>query len=102
MQLIELFLPLYDNHHQKLPRELFEQTYEELITKFGGLTAYTRAPMQGFWQKENQKIVTDELIIYEIMDNKFSRKWWQDYCTRLEKRFKQDKLVIRTYPIELI
>ncbi|WP_419418505.1 hypothetical protein ACNVED_08030 [Legionella sp. D16C41] len=102
MQLIELFLPIYDNKNKKFPNELFKQTYDELIDKFGGLTAYTRAPMQGFWQKENDQIVQDELIIYEIMDKHFSSNWWRNYRACLEKRFQQEKLIIRTYPIELL
>ncbi|STX28848.1 Uncharacterised protein [Legionella beliardensis] len=102
MQLIELFLPVYDNNNKKIPADLFKQTYDELIDEFGGLTAYTRAPMQGFWQKENDKVVKDELIIYEVMDDHFSSKWWHNYRTCLETRFKQERLIIRTHAIKLL
>ncbi|WP_131781688.1 hypothetical protein [Legionella gresilensis] len=102
MQLIELFLPVYDNKKKKFSEKLFKQTYDELIKEFGGLTAYTRAPMQGFWQKEDDKIVVDELIIFEIMDDHFSFDWWHNYRISLEKRFQQEQLIIRTHPLTLI
>ncbi|MBA2709935.1 MAG: hypothetical protein H0U57_05020 [Tatlockia sp.] len=102
MQLIEIFLPVFDNENKEFSKELFKQTYDELINEFGGLTAYTRAPMQGFWQKEDNKIRVDELIIYEIMDDHFSTDWWCNYRVSLEKRFTQERLIIRTYPIKLL
>jgi hypothetical protein len=102
MQLIELFLPVYNNENQKFPKELFKQTYDELINEFGGLTAYTRASVQGFWQNEDDKVIVDELIIYEIIDDHFSSNYWYNYRVRLEKRFQQERLIVRTYPIKLL
>ncbi|MBA2655948.1 MAG: hypothetical protein H0U70_03075 [Tatlockia sp.] len=101
MQLIELFLPIYSNKNKKFSKELFQQTYDELVNKFGGLTVYSRVPMQGFWQK-NDKIVKDELIIYEVMDENFSSHWWCEYRVCLEKRFQQERLIIRTHTIQLL
>ena len=50
MYLIQILLPLYRNDGQALPRALFRQVRDELIERFGGLTAYTRAPASGYWQ----------------------------------------------------
>ena len=102
MKLIELFLPLYDNDKKALEPQLFTTTYDELIEQFGGLTTHARTPTQGFWQKDRKKIVSDELIIFEVMTARYSRPWWNNYKLNLEKRFMQEQLIIRVSSITLI
>lgn len=101
MHLIELFLPIYDGKGKKIPKALFEKTSDELIKKFGGLTAYFRSPIKGYWKTEHETIV-DELLIFEIIEDCLSVSWWKEYRFVLEKRFKQNKLMMRTYPIQLL
>jgi hypothetical protein len=47
LYLIQILLPLYDNAGAPLPRELYDDVREELTRRFGGLTAFTRAPAEG-------------------------------------------------------
>lgn len=53
MHLIHLFLPLYDNGREPLPNGLFVQVREELLERFGGLTAHP-SPRQGAVARRRQ------------------------------------------------
>lgn len=99
MYMIQLLLPLWSNNGKQFPSTLFEQVREELIEGFGGLTAYTRTPASGLWQEKDGGTVHDEIIVYEVMAEKLDVKWWGSYRTELEKRFRQDELVVRAHEI---
>jgi hypothetical protein len=101
MKLIEIFLPLFDNAGRKLPKTVFAATRRELIARFGGLTAYSRSPARGFW-KEKGKVARDEIVVFEVMTKRLDRRWWRDYRRELEKRFKQDEIVIRVLQCDII
>jgi hypothetical protein len=52
--LIQILLPLVDNEGQPFPHSDYMRVRSELTERFGGLTAFTRAPAEGFvggeWQ----------------------------------------------------
>jgi hypothetical protein len=102
MHLIQLLLPLYDNNGIRLPKALYKQVRDELVSQFGGLTAYTQAPASGLWQEDNGKTVHDDLIIYEVMCDDIDPGWWHAYRSTLEGRFLQQELVIRSHPIRML
>ena len=94
MHLVQLLLPLYDNAGAALPRELFETVRGELVERFGGLTAYTRAPAKGLWQ-DGTEVEKDDVVVYEVMADELEPAWWSGYRATLEQRFAQDEVVIR-------
>ena len=51
MHLIQILLPLYDNQGNELPQMEFRRVSSELSHRFGGLTAFTRAPAEGVWRE---------------------------------------------------
>lgn len=104
MYLIHVLLPLYDNLGNPLPKSLFANVRDELIERFGGLTAHTRSPVSGLWQQDedDSQAVHDELIIYEVMTSGLDSAWWQAYRTSLETRFRQEQVLIRAHRIEVL
>jgi hypothetical protein len=102
MHLIQLLLPLYDNDGAQLSNALFMQVRDELVGRFGGITAYTRAPASGLWQESESATVRDDLVIYEVMAEAVDAGWWQDYRRQLETRFRQEKLVVRAHQIRML
>lgn len=101
MKLIEIFLPLTDNTGRKLPKTIFADTRRELIARFGGLTAYSRSPARGFW-KEKGRTTRDEIVVFEVMAKRADKKFWRDFRHNLEKRCKQDVIVIRMLDCETV
>lgn len=102
MVLIQLLLPLYDNDGRRLPSALYASTREELMARFGGLTAYSRTPADGLWQEDESRTVRDELVIYEVMSDALDEPWWRDYRKMLETRFRQEQLVVRAQEIRML
>lgn len=102
MYLIQIFLPLYNNAKEPLPKTLFGQTRDELMNRFGGLTAYTRSPASGLWQENQQHTTHDDLVTYEVMVNTLDEQWWHDYRTTLEDRFQQESLIVRAQEVKLL
>lgn len=102
MFLIELLLPLYGNEGNPIPRTVFSAVRDELVGHFGGLTAHTRAPVDGLWREDDQPAIHDDLIIYEVMAPELDEEWWQRYRTTLEARFRQEQIIIRAVSIDLL
>jgi hypothetical protein len=101
--LISLLLPLYDNDARPLPRALFQQVGSELTSRFGGLTAHTRAPAEGLWHSgEDARPTRDEIVIYEVVAEEVDRDWWREYRRQLEGRFRQEQVLIRAHEITLL
>ena len=97
--LVEILLPLADNEGRPFGRDLFAAVREELVERFGGLTAFTRSPAQGVWE-EGEGRDHDEIVIFEVMTDELDRGWWRTYRKDLEHRFRQGEIVIRAAEVE--
>jgi hypothetical protein len=93
--LIQILLPLYDNGNRRIPQRLFTEAAAVLSERFGGLTAYTRAPAEGLWRRHGKQTARDDIVIYEVMSRNLERGWWRKYRGALEDRFRQEQIVIR-------
>jgi len=104
MYLVALLLPLFDNAGAPQPRGLFQQVATELTGRFGGLTAYTRAPAEGLWTPPDgqRRATRDEVVVYEVMVSSLERAWWTAYRRTLEERFGQEHVIVRAHGIELL
>jgi hypothetical protein len=100
MHLIQILLPVYDNAGKAFPAARYAEVRTELTERFGGLTAYSRAPAEGLWQEEEGRAKRDDIVVYEIMAEELDREWWAGFRARLAERFAQDELVVRTHVIE--
>jgi len=85
-----------------LPRELFRNVRDELTVRFGGLTAYSRAPAEGLWKEGDEQPKRDDIVIYEVMTEQLSKRWWKKYRSELEALFKQERIVVRAQQIEVL
>ena len=94
MWLVQIFVPV-----SKESDEAFPDIKEELSTRFGGVTAYSRAPAEGIWREGKTK-EKDDIVIVEVMTDDLDRDWWHGFRNRLERRLNQDELVVRVQAIE--
>ena len=99
MHAIEILLPLYDNDGRRFGAELYIGVREELVERFGGLTAFTRSPAEGVWDEGGQRS-RDEIVIFEVMSDGLDRNWWQRYRAELERLFRQEEIVVRAHEVE--
>ena len=100
MYLVQILLPLYDNAGRALPRELHDGVFRALAERFGGVTAFTRAPAEGAWMESGARVSRDEVVVFEVMVERLERDWWAVYRRQLEADFKQEKILIRAMGVE--
>lgn len=100
MYLVQILLPLHDNDGRAFERERFAAVRSELGERFGGVTAYQRAPAQGMWQEGDGRLAQDDVVVHEVMVEELDRSWWAAYRERLRREFRQEELVVRAWPLE--
>ena len=102
MYLVQILLPLYDNAgHEFQPREYVELR-SELADRFGGVTAYTRAPARGVWKGDSGETTRDDIVIFEVMTEELDRPWWTTFRKQLERRFRQESVIVRALTSTLL
>ena len=73
---------------------------DELAQRFGGVTAFRLSPAEGLWKDDGGEPVRDRVVIFEVMYGPLERGWWASYRAELERRFRQDELVVRATEFE--
>jgi hypothetical protein len=102
MHLVQLLLPLYAQDGARLEASLFDAVRQELVDRFGGLTAYNRAPATGLWGEGGRGVERDDIVVYEVMAQALDRGWWARYRQELTARLRQKELVVRAQAIEVL
>jgi hypothetical protein len=93
--LVQILLPLYDNEGHAFGAHEYVQLRSELADRFGGVTAYTRAPARGVWKDDAGETSRDDIVIFEVMTETLDRAWWTEFRHELERRFRQESLIVR-------
>lgn len=101
MHLVQILLPVYDNDGRPFPASRFTDVRAELTERFGGLTAYSRAPAEGLWREDDDGAAKrDDIVVYEVMTEELDRDWWARFRGALARRFEQEELVVRAHEVE--
>ena len=100
VHVVEILLPLRDNDGRRFGPELYGWVRETLVERFGGLTAFTRSPAEGLWEPEEGGRSRNEVVIVEIMAERLDRGWWRGFRQDLERRFRQEEIVVRARETE--
>lgn len=100
MYLVQVLLPTRDNHGAAFPQATYDAVRGELTDRFGGVTAYLRSPAAGVWKDDDGDVTREDIVIVETMAEQLDREWWRDYRRGLERRFRQDEVVIRATSFE--
>jgi hypothetical protein len=101
MKLVQILLPTRDNRGHKFKNIIFGRIRKELVSRFGGLTAYSRSPARGVW-KSGDSTKLDDIVVVEVMTEEFKRNWWKKYRRKLERWLRQDEIVMRVQDINII
>jgi hypothetical protein len=103
MHLLQILLPCADNNGQAFHDEDFEKVKQELADRYQGVTAYMRAPAEGVWKNGSASNgERDNVVIFEVMVDRLDLDDWRARRHDLERAFRQETVVIRYMPIELI
>jgi hypothetical protein len=100
MHLVQILLPLRNNDGKPFDRAFYDSVRQQLTRRFGGLTAYNRAPAEGLFSDSEGQVTRDDVVIFEVMCDALDDTFWRDYRARLTTLFAQDELVIRALPMQ--
>lgn len=100
--LIQLLLPALVSQGDEPASGPVSQTRHELTETFGGLTAYLRAPAVGVWTSPEGGRAQDEVVMVEVVAERFDRAWWRDYTQRLARRFAQEAIHVRALQVDVL
>ena len=100
MHVVEIFLPLNRADGTAQPAERFAELRGELVERFGGLTTFTRAPAEGLWEDEADRVERDRIVIFEVMAEEIDRGWWSALRERLERDLDQEEVLIRASAVD--
>lgn len=95
MYLVQILLPLYDNEGHAFEAIDYVQLRADLADRFGGITAYMRAPARGVWRGDTGETTRDDIVILEVMTEELDRLWWTRFRKELERRFRQESVIVR-------
>lgn len=101
MYMARFYLPLRDNAGNAFPSAMFRAVEAELSTRFGGVTAHLESPASGLWREEGKTHI-DEVVIFEVVLDAAERDWWRAYRARLERDFRQKRIMLMLQPVEVI
>jgi hypothetical protein len=101
MHLFQILLPRADNDGRPFAREEFDRVKEELAASFEGVTAYLQAPAEGLWKQDGESN-NDDIVIFEVMTEQVDLPDWRNRRAELERRFLQDRIIIRYMSIALV
>jgi hypothetical protein len=93
--LIQILLPTADNGGRPFPAATFERIKAGLAERFGGVTAYTRAPAEGVWAAPDAGKQAEDIVIVEVMAPELDQAWWRAFRRKLETLLDQEEIVIR-------
>jgi hypothetical protein len=104
MVLIQLLLPttLSNEASSQDAIKALAENRRELADAFDGLTAYVRSPAKGVWTAPDGHTEHDDVVMVEIVTERFDRSWWRAYAADLAKRFRQKTIHVRAMSIDLL
>ena len=99
MQLVQILLPLRDNAGRPYPPDILNSVSHELAARFGGVTAYSRAPAHGLWL-DTDHIQRDDVVAVEVMVEFVDPSWWKSFRELLQRILNQKEIVVRAHVID--
>lgn len=101
MHLFQILLPVQDNTGQPFPQKELDGLKDELASEHSGVTAYVQSPAEGLWRQAGETD-RDQVVIFEVMAEELDLPRWRKRRAELERRFRQDQVIIRYLPLALV
>jgi hypothetical protein len=98
----DLFLPLFFNDGEPIPKELFQTLQSRLLEQFDGLTFFPQ-PNKGVWRM-GDITYHDEIVILRTITRKpkKARQYLADLKVWLKQAFRQEEILIVERRIKLV
>jgi hypothetical protein len=98
----EILLPLRTNDGQDVGREKFEQTVDEILNRFSGISIQP-TPVHGIWVHQGRRYEDDSLrICVDVPDSRKNQQFFVKLRSKLVERFAQIEIYIVSYPVNVL
>ena len=98
----ELLLPIRRNNGDKIPPELFTQTFLELEERFGGVS-WESQTIRGRWRHEGQTYEDDSVrVSVDVPDTEENRRFFSNFKGELKVRFQQIDIWMTSHMIDIV
>jgi hypothetical protein len=98
----EILLPVRHNDGRLVSWELLEQTREELVARFGGITVAAQ-PYLGIWVQRGRRFDEEMRRFTVDIDNTApNRQFFTRYKGKLRERFEQIEIYIASYLVDIV
>lgn len=96
-----MLLPVRHNDGRPVSAAIVEETREELVGQFRGLS-YQPSLIRGIWTHEGTRY-EDELLrfVIDVDDSPEARQFFSEFKAKLLQRFEQVEIYLVSYPIEV-
>ncbi|NKQ86852.1 hypothetical protein C3Y91_21310 [Rhizobium sp. UPM1133] len=100
MHLIQVFIPAAPQVPIDV-EDVIATVQREMTERHGGATAYLNSPAKGLWSN-GEGAEEDDVIVIEVMVDTLDKAWWHQYRRNLEQLLRQDALLVRALPVEVL
>ncbi|MES2522804.1 MAG: hypothetical protein V4617_08920 [Gemmatimonadota bacterium] len=100
MHLVQLLLPVTGS--SDTAARVHDALHRELTARFGGVTAYSRAPAHGVWQPEAAAPEHDDVVLVEVVAETLEAEWWRELRLRLQRELDQESILIRAIALQML
>ncbi len=99
----EVILPFHFNDGKRVPADLFNQTYAEVMKQFGGVSRECQS-IRGLWKDDKGEVFSDENFRFfvDCQDTEEALAWFREYKEAWKLRFKQHELWITSHPLRIV
>lgn len=98
----EILLPLKDNAGRAFARERFDETREDVVARFGGVTVFPQ-PAQGVWVDSGKRYEEESIrLVVDVTDDAASRRFFENYKQVLNDRFRQEDVYVTSTVVNVV
>jgi hypothetical protein len=98
----EILLPLRFNDGRPIGDEVFNETREELVARFEGLS-FSPHPVLGIWVQDGARYEDQSVrVTVDVDDTPENRQFFVSFKETLLARFEQIEIYIVSYPVDIL
>jgi hypothetical protein len=98
----EILLPLRHNDGRPVSDDSLNETREELVDRFDGITVQPQSIL-GIWVHEGARYEdTSVRLTVDVEDTPENRQFFVDFKATLLQRFEQVEIYIASYPVDIL
>ena len=98
----EILLPLRHNDGRPVSDDILNQTREELVERFDGVSVQPQSILGIWWHEDVRYEDTSVRLTVDVEDTPENRQFFIEFKATLLQRFEQIEIYIVSYPVDIL